>query len=171
MFNSYFLFQLFVLPSVGKCQWEENINVALIFDKFNNLLIFIFQLFNRNKLPEIFDMRLLSEPVKRYSDRCVETIWRLCVQDPPLSLYWQESGKLVKTEHFNFYNQQGGYVKEAVWPAVFLCEDGPLLSKGYVLASKWHCWHCWQKTIYFIIYWFDNKYIHSCSSLGWHSYF
>ncbi|KAL5011776.1 hypothetical protein ScPMuIL_010327 [Solemya velum] len=94
------------------------------------------ELFNRNKLPEIFDMRLLSEPVKRYSDRCVETIWRLCVQDPPLSLHWQESGKLVKTEHFNFYNQQGGYVKEAVWPAVFLCEDGPLLSKGYVLASK-----------------------------------
>ena len=59
----------------------------------------------------------------------------MVVQDPPMMVYWLEPGRAVLPEYFNYFDDKAALVKYTVWPAIFLKEQGAILSKGVVLAT------------------------------------
>ncbi|XP_053399154.1 uncharacterized protein LOC123556779 isoform X2 [Mercenaria mercenaria] len=67
--------------------------------------------------------------VQTYISHCVWIGWYCAVQDPPLVLSVSSSSKF-DTILFKDYTSRGRYVQFVVWPALYLHEGGPLLSKG-----------------------------------------
>lgn len=67
-----------------------------------------------------------------YIDACIECLWLMCVQDPPMHITWLTKGAKYDPAHFNMFMTKGKDVEYTVWPAVFLYKDGPLVTKGYV---------------------------------------
>ena len=53
----------------------------------------------------------------------------MAVQDPPLVLNKDTQDKF-DTNRFKDYTKPGRFVEYVVWPALLLCESGPLLAKG-----------------------------------------
>ncbi|XP_045203860.2 uncharacterized protein LOC123556869 isoform X2 [Mercenaria mercenaria] len=67
--------------------------------------------------------------IQTYISHCVWIGWYCAVQDPPLVLSVSTSSKF-DTTLFKDYTSRGRYVQFVVWPALYLHEGGPLLSKG-----------------------------------------
>lgn len=72
--------------------------------------------------------------VNKYIDRCLEIMWLMNVQDPPMTLKWPIENQntdemLQRFRHFTKFGIQLDYV---VWPALLLYEGGPLVVKGVV---------------------------------------
>ena len=76
-----------------------------------------------------------NESMKPYVTKCIQVSWLMCVQDPPMLLS-------IKTEPkfnlglFREYTKRGPYVEYVVWPAMYLHEDGHILSKGVAQGTK-----------------------------------
>lgn len=62
----------------------------------------------------------------------------MVIQDPPVHLGSEvcKRGDVFEKNHYKEYTESGNYVSYAVWPALFLQKDGPLLCKGVVQCSK-----------------------------------
>ena len=71
--------------------------------------------------------------VDAYVDVCVEVLWLMSVQNPPMAIEWPEPNSPVNSEKYKEYCKKGKTVKLAVWPAVFLNDKGPLMNKGYAM--------------------------------------
>ena len=69
--------------------------------------------------------------MNKYITRCVEVIWLMVIQDPPMVLVFAYNGDKMDTKMFSNYNGKGKKVNYTVWPAVLLHEKGPIVSKGY----------------------------------------
>lgn len=72
--------------------------------------------------------------INKYIDRCLEIMWLMSVQDPPMTLKWpfenQNTDDMLQSfRHFTKFGIQLDYV---VWPALLLYEGGPLVVKGVV---------------------------------------
>lgn len=73
--------------------------------------------------------------VKAYAIKCIEVMWLMAIQDPPMDIAWPAEDKTFNSAHYKEYCKKGTVVKLPVWPAVFLHRDGPLMSKGYVMPK------------------------------------
>lgn len=73
-----------------------------------------------------------KESIESYVTKCVEFLWLMKVQTPPMVLLWQQSGDVVDQKRFTFYTKKGQTVSQAVWPAVLLHDGGPTMLKGIV---------------------------------------
>ncbi|KAL3878895.1 hypothetical protein ACJMK2_031223 [Sinanodonta woodiana] len=91
-------------------------------------------LFRKVKQVEIFETGFVTSVIQTFIDKVVELMWLMVVQDPPMMVYWLEDGRPHLPDYFNFFSKRGDTVKQTVWPAVFLYEDGALLSKGVILV-------------------------------------
>lgn len=72
-----------------------------------------------------------SKEIMAYVESCVRLCWLLSIQDPPMKLSWPEEGSEIN-EHVKVYTKHGKRVHYTVWPALYLHENGALLSKGVV---------------------------------------
>ena len=102
----------------------------------NDSIFFFFfkQNFKENvitKTPK-FESKMLST-VNDYVDVCVEVLWLMSIQVPPMTLEWPEPNSPFDSEKYKAYGKKGKIVKLAVWPAVFLNDKGPLMNKGYAM--------------------------------------
>ena len=59
----------------------------------------------------------------------------MAVQQPKMHILVAEVGSKVDKTAYKFYHQKGDTVYMAVWPAVYLYEGGPLVSKGFVYPN------------------------------------
>ncbi|OWF51209.1 uncharacterized protein LOC110449499 isoform X2 [Mizuhopecten yessoensis] len=76
----------------------------------------------------------LPDAMMKYIDRCVELMWLMAVQDPPMEIKWADHGERSDTNYFKFYQSKGKMVRQCVWPAVFLSAHGGIVSKGYIMG-------------------------------------
>uniref|UniRef100_K1RLG0 Mitochondria-eating protein C-terminal domain-containing protein n=1 Tax=Magallana gigas TaxID=29159 RepID=K1RLG0_MAGGI len=72
-----------------------------------------------------------SKEIMAYVESCVRLCWLFSIQDPPMKLSWPEEGSEIN-EHVKVYTKHGKRVHYTVWPALYLHENGALLSKGVV---------------------------------------
>lgn len=82
------------------------------------------------------DPQTLPLALVKYMARCVEVMWLMSVQDPPMAILWAENGGKTDTNFFKFLHSKGSRVKYCVWPAVFLCDHEAIVSKGYVVGEN-----------------------------------
>ena len=114
-------------------------------DKFFNF--FEFKEFSQKYLRDItedFGLKKSSikedGPVYKYASKCVEVVWWMCVQDPPIELcdpnsdleshqsyHLKESVDPVK---YRAYTKTGNTINYIVWPYLRLFKEGPILFKG-----------------------------------------
>ncbi|XP_052815183.1 uncharacterized protein LOC128242157 [Mya arenaria] len=93
----------------------------------------VIQLFTDTKLQAIIDPRYLRRDFKRYIDKVVELVWLMTTLEPRMRLYWQRQNERVNQDFFYLYRgQQGEYVNQTVWPAVFMHNTGRLIYKGQI---------------------------------------
>lgn len=72
------------------------------------------------------------ESLSLYIDACIECLWLMSVQDPPMHIACLRKGENYEPAHYGMFLTRGKDVDYTVWPAVFLYKNGPLVSKGYV---------------------------------------
>lgn len=72
------------------------------------------------------------ESLSLYIDACIECLWLMSVQDPPMHITCLRKGDNYEPAHYGMFLTRGKAVEYTVWPAVFLYKNGPLVSKGYV---------------------------------------
>ncbi|XP_062621113.1 uncharacterized protein LOC134282722 [Saccostrea cucullata] len=90
-------------------------------------------IFKDAKLKEIIEWDVYKmDNLNIYIDACIECLWLMCVQDPPMHILWLDKGNTYDPACFNMFMTKGKEVEYTVWPAVFLYKEGPLISKGYV---------------------------------------
>ncbi|XP_060083384.1 uncharacterized protein LOC132562644 [Ylistrum balloti] len=97
----------------------------------------ITQLYKITQIHSHFEWARSKYPdhIDKYIEHCVELVWLMSVQDPPMFLSIAEAGEKVRTDLFTYYGHKGKVVSTTVWPAVLLHKDGPIISKGYVLPQ------------------------------------
>jgi len=71
--------------------------------------------------------------VSGFTEKCLECIWLMCNQQPPMSLQWSEQGELFDTTMYKYYKGKGFNVNFPVWPAVLMYHKGPILCKGFAV--------------------------------------
>ncbi|XP_061184924.1 rootletin-like [Saccostrea echinata] len=73
----------------------------------------------------------VSPKTKLYARQCASLCWRMKIRDPPLFVRFEfRRGTEFNTDILRRYTKTGGYLDFIVWPALYLHEKGPLLSKG-----------------------------------------
>ncbi|KAL3878814.1 hypothetical protein ACJMK2_031142 [Sinanodonta woodiana] len=80
-----------------------------------------------NLIPKEIDPQ--NEKLVTYVWNCVNIVWLMCVQDPPISMSWVEKGDIFDTSRYRAYTKHGTIVDFCVWPLVLLADSGPLLTK------------------------------------------
>nr|XP_022320662.1 uncharacterized protein LOC111122918 [Crassostrea virginica]XP_022320663.1 uncharacterized protein LOC111122918 [Crassostrea virginica] len=83
-----------------------------------------------------WDHTKLPAVLSDYIDKCIEILWLMCVQDPPMCLTWPTEGDRINLDKYEVYSESGKYVSMCVWPAVLLQDRGKVLSKGSVIAAQ-----------------------------------
>ncbi|XP_053398967.1 putative protein tag-278 isoform X3 [Mercenaria mercenaria] len=70
--------------------------------------------------------------VSNYITKCVNICWSMCRLDPPVYISFpDENGDMqLDTSVYKPYTKSGRLIDYIVWPALYLHEGGPLLSKG-----------------------------------------
>lgn len=93
------------------------------------------QLFIHSEVPQHFEWAKTNypQPIGMYMEKCVELIWLMSVQDPPMFLASANDGDKMRTDMYSYYGSKGKVVKATVWPAVLLHKEGPIISKGFVM--------------------------------------
>jgi hypothetical protein len=83
--------------------------------------------------------KLLTEPVSKeveaYVRQCIDLVWYMCIQQPPMEIMWAKPGEKFNREVFRFSGKKGKKFKMTVWPAVFLHKEGPLVAPGYAVPE------------------------------------
>jgi hypothetical protein len=77
----------------------------------------------------------VSKEVEAYVWQCIDLVWYMCIQQPPMELAWAKPGEKFNREVFRFYGKKGKKFKMTVWPAVFLHKEGPLVAPGYAVPE------------------------------------
>ncbi|XP_061184927.1 girdin-like [Saccostrea echinata] len=73
----------------------------------------------------------VSSKTKLYARQCASLCWRMSIRDPPIFVRFEfRRGTEFNTDILRRYTKTGGYVDFIVWPALYLHESGPVLSKG-----------------------------------------
>lgn len=68
-----------------------------------------------------------------YLQSCAEICWLMVLHDPPLFVQLDvKQGDKVDQNLYSVYSTSGEKISYLVWPALFNCKDGGLLSKGVV---------------------------------------
>lgn len=74
----------------------------------------------------------ILECTKPFLMKCVHICWLMMRQDPPVYLKFScKRGDTFNKNIYKYYSTTGKMLDFVVWPAMFLHENGPLLSKGY----------------------------------------
>ncbi|KAL3878877.1 hypothetical protein ACJMK2_031205 [Sinanodonta woodiana] len=84
----------------------------------------------QNLFPEGIDSQ--NHRLLKYAQRCVEIVWWMCVQDPPIHLSWIEEteSREFDKEEYRSYTKSGETVDFCVWPLIHQYKEGPILLKG-----------------------------------------
>ena len=94
---------------------------------------------NKEILENELKGKLLSESVSKdvesYVRQCIDLVWYMCIQQPPMEIMWAKPGEKFNREVFRFSGKKGKKFKMTVWPAVFLHKDGPLVVRGYAVSE------------------------------------
>ncbi|XP_062613960.1 uncharacterized protein LOC134275708 [Saccostrea cucullata] len=91
------------------------------------------------KLPEQSPDQLTPEVIKacqEYIHKCVELSWLMSIQDPPMCLEWQFKGGDFRSDTMRSFTKSGDKVQFVVWPAMYLHDGGPLVTKAIVQGMK-----------------------------------
>ena len=106
--------------------------------EIHDMIVLFFVYFKQNfkenvitKTPK-FERKMLPA-VDAYVDVCLEVLWLMSIQVPPMALEWPNQNSPFDSEKYKEYCKKGKIVKLAVWPAVFLTDKGPLMNKGYAM--------------------------------------
>jgi hypothetical protein len=95
-----------------------------------------FQIFEKcymEKIQQAWKISSYNADIRTFVSKCVEIIWLMKIQSPPMELLWQQSGDPCDKDRFAFYTKKGEKVERCVWPAVILhAGNGPLVSKGVI---------------------------------------
>ncbi|XP_052077540.1 uncharacterized protein LOC127715520 isoform X2 [Mytilus californianus] len=78
----------------------------------------------------------ISKELISYVEQCVDLIWYMCIQQPPMEIRWAVKGEKFNKEQFRFSGRKGKKYRMTVWPAVFLHKEGPLVAPGYAVPDK-----------------------------------
>ncbi|CAC5403602.1 unnamed protein product [Mytilus coruscus] len=78
----------------------------------------------------------ISKELVSYVEQCVDLIWYMCIQQPPMEIRWAVKGDKFNKEQYRFSGRKGKKYKMTVWPAVFLHKEGPLVAPGYAVPDK-----------------------------------
>ncbi|XP_048774620.2 uncharacterized protein LOC125679439 [Ostrea edulis] len=73
---------------------------------------------------------------KPYIDKCVQYCWLMCIQDPPMHTVVFPRGLNFNSDEMKSFTKLGQFVDFTVWPAFYLHENGPLLSKAVVQGTN-----------------------------------
>ncbi|XP_048775120.1 uncharacterized protein LOC125679718 isoform X2 [Ostrea edulis] len=84
---------------------------------------------------EHFSNITLKRNLEAYIDKCVECIWLMVVQDPPMDLRYARKGENLDTTAFKVFRKKGTVVQACIWPAVYLHKNGPVVCRGFVLPQ------------------------------------
>ncbi|XP_053399056.1 uncharacterized protein LOC123530812 [Mercenaria mercenaria] len=76
--------------------------------------------------------------VSQFLQKSIDLCWLMAIQDPPLYVDTNLSRMDEKfdTNHFKPYMATGKFIDFVVWPALYLFEDGNMLSKGVAQGKK-----------------------------------
>ncbi|KAK3100276.1 hypothetical protein FSP39_017406 [Pinctada imbricata] len=72
-----------------------------------------------------------------YIDKCIELTWLMAVQQPKMHLTEAAPGDQLNKAAYRYYQQKGDLVKMTVWPALYLYQGGPIVSKGFIFPEKY----------------------------------
>jgi hypothetical protein len=97
--------------------------------------LLLLQMFKGHVYKEHFSDITMKKNLEVYIDKCVEYIWLMVVQDPPMDLRYPRMGEKLDTTSFKVFRKKGTVVQACVWPAVYLHKNGPVVSRGYVLPQ------------------------------------
>ncbi|XP_052077543.1 uncharacterized protein LOC127715522 isoform X2 [Mytilus californianus] len=78
----------------------------------------------------------ISKELVSFVEQCVDLIWYMCIQQPPMEMTWAVKGGQFNKEQFRFSGRKGKKYRMTVWPAVNLHKHGPVVSQGYALPLK-----------------------------------
>ena len=80
---------------------------------------------------------MLTEPVSKeveaYVRQCIDLVWYMCIQQPPMEIMWAKPGEKFNREVFS--GGKGKKFKMTAWPAVYLYKEGPLVERGYAVPE------------------------------------
>ncbi|VDH96795.1 Hypothetical predicted protein [Mytilus galloprovincialis] len=77
----------------------------------------------------------IGKELKEYVDNCVNLIWYMCIQQPPMEIVWGNRGEKFNKEMFRFSGKKGTKFRLTVWPAVLYFKDGGLAAPGYAVPE------------------------------------
>lgn len=91
--------------------------------------------FNTEVLSKLNHKDKDNPAVIAYASRCIEALWLMAIQDPPMTIDWPKENSKFDSGVYKEYCRKGQYVKLPVWPAVYLHKNGPLVNKGYAMPE------------------------------------
>ncbi|XP_053398968.1 centrosomal protein of 152 kDa-like isoform X2 [Mercenaria mercenaria] len=73
-----------------------------------------------------------NELIVEFVRKCMNVCWSMCRQEPPVHIGFPsiQGDQSYDTSIYKPYTKTGKFLDFVVWPAVYLHEGGPLLSKG-----------------------------------------
>ena len=86
-----------------------------------------------SKLPSILrEIDVAACPkTKEYARQCAGLLWRMRISEPSVFIQFEfRQGTTFNSDVLRKFTKIGGYLEFLVWPALYLHENGPLLSKG-----------------------------------------
>lgn len=89
-----------------------------------------------SKLPSILESVNVDVAVcpltKLFARQCASLSWKMRIRDPPLLVKFEfRCGSTLNSDVLKRYTTKtGDYLDFLVWPALYLHEDGPILTKG-----------------------------------------
>ena len=121
-------------------EWFTNkLPTQSIIQQFSFLVRYICYFQTYIKLLQQTDPSLHSTAVAipAYVEECCQLCWLMCIQDPPVVLGPSVTqGHMFDTSLYRAYTQTGPYIDYEVWPPLYLCEGGSILSKGVVQGLR-----------------------------------
>ncbi|CAC5413587.1 unnamed protein product [Mytilus coruscus] len=69
----------------------------------------------------------IKEDLQTYVESCLEVCWYSAINEPPMHYGFDAE---EQADDFREYTQGGKTVDFVVWPAMYLCTNGPILYKG-----------------------------------------
>lgn len=108
-----------VTPTISKYIKDHRKNTALL------VVDSLFKSF----LSSHTEFNVGGKDVKTFIKKTLSLCWLMTIQDPPVILNAELSGKF-NTDLFRHYTKSGSNVDYVVWPVVFLHEGGPIICKG-----------------------------------------
>lgn len=90
----------------------------------------------QEKLKVTIHVRGEDKRINKYIQILSELIWYMVIQDPPMVLKFIRKGETMDKEGpFKPYSKTGSVAEVCVWPALFLHEGGPMISRGFALPQ------------------------------------